>query len=84
MSWDVSIDRLDTSARSPAEAEEKIDLGEDTDVTEITPKQRGPHRWVLTFSDENEARSFIRAWHKRELASAQPDEPRIVQAEFLW
>ncbi len=84
MSWDVSIDKLDTSATLPADAEENVDLGEGFDSAETSPSRRGPYRWVLTFSDENEARSFIRAWHKRELTPVQTNDPPIVQAEFLW
>lgn len=46
-------------------------------------------RWVITFEDENEARRFVRAWHRRLFSvsrdpSLQDEPPPLVHAEFLW
>ena len=83
MAWDLSISKLDGST-SPTQAVEDLEFNDPHDITEASTPQRGSRKWVLTFSSESEARRFIRAWHKTQLAPVRPDEPRVVQAEFLW
>ena len=83
MAWDVSIAKLDTSA-VPTDLAEDPHSDEMLETSETSPRRRISQRWVLTFSNESEARRFIRAWHRKHLASLRHDEPRIAQAEFLW
>ena len=83
MAWDLSISKLDASALS-ADLVEDLELNYTYESTETNPPPQGSHRWVLTFGNESEARRFIRAWHRRQLASIRSDESRIVQAEYLW
>ena len=43
-----------------------------------------PSRWLLSFADENEARAFIRAWHRKPFPGARGEGLKLVRAEFLW
>ena len=51
-------------------------------------KRRQPPRFIISFKDQQEARRFVRAWHKRPFPSAQErqpeDEAPIVNAVLLW
>ncbi|KAK0112132.1 hypothetical protein ONS96_001390 [Cadophora gregata f. sp. sojae] len=67
--------------------------GEDVDSEEgnSRPKSRyrGPARYTISFKDSNEARRFVREWHRRPFPtdrSPQPgdDTPPTVNAEILW
>ncbi|KAF2745094.1 hypothetical protein M011DRAFT_447913 [Sporormia fimetaria CBS 119925] len=47
------------------------------------------NRWIVEFEDEGAARRFARMWHRRVLPAAKVtwkdvEEPRMVNAEFLW
>lgn len=83
LAWDMSIDRPDTS-EVPAESFEASTSRETGEIAEIGPKRHVTSRWVISFSDENEARRFIRAWHRRPFPSARGDDPTLIQAEFIW
>ena len=83
LAWDVSIDRLDTS-RVAADGFENS-TGTKTDgLPELGARRHAQFRWVMSFSDEHEARRFIRVWHRRPFPSTRGSEPAMVQAEFLW
>ncbi|CAL3968055.1 unnamed protein product [Diplocarpon coronariae] len=53
---------------------------------------RGPARYIISFKDSNEARRFVREWHRRPFPTngsvryEQPvhEPPAIVNAEVLW
>jgi len=50
---------------------------------------RGPSKYMIAFKDRNEARRFVREWHRRPLPfqreHAPGDEaPPIVNAQALW
>lgn len=83
LAWDMSIDRPDTS-NITAESFEDSTSSETGEFAEMGPPRHATSRWVISFSDENEARRFIRAWHRRPFPSARGDDPALVQAEFIW
>ena len=44
-----------------------------------------PIPWKITLHDENEARRFVRTWHRRQLQiDTTQDQSLIVRAELLW
>lgn len=83
LAWDMLIDRLDTSEVT-ADGFEDSTSSEIDEFAELGARHHAPSRWVMSFSDENEARRFIRAWHRRPFPSARGDDPALVQAEFIW
>lgn len=83
LAWNVSIDKLDTSAAA-ADGFEHSTSTETAEFAELGARHHAPFRWVMSFSNENEARRFIRAWHRRPFPSARGDNPALVQAEFIW
>ena len=83
MAWDLSMCKLDASTLDASLAED-LKFSDTFNSAETIPPARASHKWILTFRNETEARRFIRGWHRRQLASQYPDEPRIVQAEYLW
>ena len=83
LAWDVSIDRLDTSIVT-ADGFEDSTSAETDEFAEMGARRHSPSRWVMSFSNENEARRFIRAWHRRPFPSVRDDDPALVQAEFIW
>ncbi|KAL8932007.1 MAG: hypothetical protein Q9211_006585, partial [Gyalolechia sp. 1 TL-2023] len=76
-----SIEKLDLSTFTP----ENPDHSEQTDQ-EV--KGRSSARWILTFVDENEARRFVRAWHRRPFPlssdGVQSEDAPLANTEFLW
>ena len=73
----------DTEGLEEARSEE-IEGGEDLG----SARQAYP-RWIITFEDENEARRFVRAWHRRPFnisrdPSLQDEPPPLVHAEYVW
>ena len=83
LAWDILIDRLDTS-KLAADGVEGSMSAEKNEVKGTGARRYAPARWVMSFPDENEARRFIRAWHRRPFPLAQGDDPALVQAEFIW
>lgn len=75
---------MDTSASTKNELESSEGNGEADESDELTPQQTNTKRWILSFSDESEARRFIRAWHRRQFPQDRGEDPRLVHAEFLW
>lgn len=52
-------------------------------------KERLRRRWIVTFTDESEARRFIRRWHRRPFplrgaGTGVGEPPSLVNAEFVW
>ncbi len=69
----------------PSEAPEDPELLEDS---EPVAQRRAARRWLVELADENEARRFVRAWHRRPFPlpadHVRGEKPPIVNAEFLW
>ncbi len=85
-----SIEKVDVpTVSSDIEDLEDSSLEEDGDGHEPGSGRRPYPRWIITFEDENEARRFVRAWHRRPFSvsrdpSLQDEPPPLVHAEFLW
>ncbi|KAL8715005.1 MAG: hypothetical protein Q9220_000962 [cf. Caloplaca sp. 1 TL-2023] len=74
---------------------EAVDSGnvpsEDTESLEEMNEEgrlRRSARWIIKLSDENEARRFVRSWHRRPFpipgSDAARESPSLVNAEYLW
>ena len=83
LAWDISIDKLDTSSTA-ADGFDDSSGSEIGQLTDLGARRHALSRWMISFSTENEARRFIRVWHRRSFPSAQGDDPALVQAEFIW
>lgn len=64
------------------------DESETLDLAEPDVRGRSSPRWMVSFINENEARRFVRAWHRRPFHLSDDllrseDEP-LVNAEMLW
>jgi len=82
-------DHNDYSEESSAEPEEKTRGTREERVARMKDEQRRPSRYVISFTDRNEARRFVREWHRRPFPVRRKrnpgDEPiPIVNAEILW
>ena len=83
LAWDIAVEAVDTSAVLANEHKEhKSEVLEE--ISELRPRRRLPHRWIISFVDEGEARRFIRAWHRRPIPSAQSYSQDLAHAEFIW
>ncbi|KAL8656017.1 MAG: hypothetical protein Q9226_002821, partial [Calogaya cf. arnoldii] len=75
------VEKLELTSELPEEAEQREDF-------ERVAQRRWDRRWIVRLSDENEARRFVRTWHRRPFPLAsdhvKDGNPRIVNAEFLW
>ncbi|KAL8694222.1 MAG: hypothetical protein Q9218_001109 [Villophora microphyllina] len=73
------VERYDPSVALP-EGSEQLD--------ETGAPSHGSVRWIITLNDENEARRFVRAWHRRPFPLpndyARGEVTPIVNAEYLW
>lgn len=51
-------------------------------------RKRSSRRWIINLDDENEARRFVRSWHRRPFPlpddHVRGEKSPIVNAEFLW
>lgn len=83
LAWDLLIEKLDTSSPAKDEFEEARVVDCDGS-SELKIQRSAPPRWLLSFAEENEARSFVRAWHRRPFPMARGDGPRFANAEFVW
>lgn len=77
-----SIEKLNLPTTSP----EDLETPEQAESSEV--RGRSSARWIVTFVDENEARRFVRAWHKRPFPlngdPVRGEDAPLVNAEFLW
>lgn len=91
--------RLAGSARRGAIAKlelnalaQKNDNSEDVAVNHrVSSTYRGPARYTISFKDSNEARRFVREWHRRPFPRLRQrprepgdEAPPIIHAEVLW
>ena len=75
--------------RDPLDEQIEEEIGETS-----TPRARTlrpPARYILSFQDHQEARRFVREWHKRSLPVPEKKQPRpgaelppVINAEILW
>ena len=85
-----SIEKLDVpNISSNDEDMVDFDSREVEDREEQGTAKRMYPRWIIAFEDEDEARRFVRVWHRRPFAASRDlslqDEPSpLVHAEFLW
>ncbi len=80
--WGMSIEKVDNSAAMTVDGDCH---GLEYDRTpEMRPQSSTPLRYILSFADENHARSFIRAWHRRPFPAARGEGPSLVHAELMW
>ena len=75
------VEKLELST----EMAEGLETGDDS---EPVARRRSESRWIVKLGDENEARRFVRTWHRRPFPlpsdHARDEKPPIVNAEFLW
>jgi hypothetical protein len=84
LAWDITVEQLDTSVPAGEELENPKYFEEADESSELTPQHTNIKRWILSFRDENEARGFIRSWHRRVFPQNRGEDLRLVHAEFLW
>ncbi|KAL9104634.1 MAG: hypothetical protein Q9163_000438 [Psora crenata] len=76
MPWDCLLEKLEPVA---------VDDGEDGLETELRGEQGARlKRWILKFDEADEARSFVRNWHRRVFPLGRALEETKVCAEILW
>lgn len=80
-----SIEKIDGSLL-PKEELERPFCGEGADSKRT---QRVYPRWIISFTDENEARRFTRSWHRRHFPLrgehvAEGEPHPLVHAEVIW
>jgi hypothetical protein len=75
------------------QVEEKRVLNKDRETTadaiHSNAFSRGPSKYMIAFKDRNEARRFVREWHRRPLPfqrerSLGDEAPPRVNAQILW
>ncbi|KAI4170790.1 MAG: hypothetical protein LQ343_004679 [Gyalolechia ehrenbergii] len=87
--------RLPWATKGGSRSIEKSDLStfppdnlDDSEQPDDEVKRRSSARWIVTFVDENEARRFVRAWHRRPFPlsseSVQSEDAPLTNTEFLW
>ncbi|KAL8817963.1 MAG: hypothetical protein Q9223_003304 [Gallowayella weberi] len=75
------VEKLDMS-------DSPLDDADRLEASESGVQRRSSRRWIVMLGDENEARRFVRVWHRRPFPF--PDDyvrgetPPVVNAEFLW
>ena len=82
LAWDISIDKLGTP--TAADGFDDSATSEIGQLIELGARRHALSRWLISFPTENEARRFIRVWHRRLFPTAQCDDPALVLAEFIW
>lgn len=87
MLWKSAVKLLEPLPKIHEKAEEGEDLKDEQEAANMPgmkSQTRRTRKWIITFEDENEAWSFVRAWHCRSFPSATGDEPALARAEMLW
>ena len=81
LAWGMSIEKIDNSTIRPDRDCHGL---EDNGSPDLRTQRSDPLRWILSFTDESQARSFIRAWHRRAFPTARGEGPSLVHAELMW
>ncbi|KAL8800287.1 MAG: hypothetical protein Q9182_005281 [Xanthomendoza sp. 2 TL-2023] len=75
------VEKLDMS-------DSPLDDADRMEASESGVQRRSSRRWIVMLGDENEARRFVRVWHRRPFPvpndHVRGETPLIVNAEFLW
>ncbi|KAI4245358.1 MAG: hypothetical protein L6R42_010207, partial [Xanthoria sp. 1 TBL-2021] len=75
------VEKVELSSPSPEDLEHREDF-------EPVTQRRSSRRWIVKLGDENEARRFVRTWHRRPFPllsdQVRGEKPPVVNAEFLW
>lgn len=76
-------------AKVPLVAEDEIRRLEDAEDYQSSRSRPSYPRWIISFTDENEARRFTRTWHQRPFplggkTVAVGEPPPLVHAEVIW
>ncbi|CAO1598567.1 hypothetical protein XANCAGTX0491_002329 [Xanthoria calcicola] len=75
------VEKLESSGESQEDSEY-------WETFEPVAQRRSLKRWIVRLGDENEARRFVRAWHRRPFPllddEVRGEKPPVVNAEFLW
>lgn len=82
LAWGMSIEKVNNSTTRPDDGD--CHGLEDDGSQEFRTQDSNPSRWILSFTDESQARSFIRAWHQRAYPAARGEGPSLVHAELMW
>ena len=82
LAWVMSIDRIDNPTTRPDHGD--CHAFEDNGSTDLRTQRSNPLRWILSFTDESQARSFIRAWHRRAFPATRGEGLSLVHAELMW
>ena len=82
LAWGMSIEKNDNSTTRPDDGD--YHGLEDNGSPELRTQRSDHLRWILSFTDESQARSFIRAWHRRGFPAARGEGPSLVHAELMW
>ncbi|KAE9370645.1 hypothetical protein N431DRAFT_468675 [Stipitochalara longipes BDJ] len=82
-------DQVDNSEEGLEEVGDKTKETKEEYLLRKKEEHRRPSRYVISFRDRNEARRFVREWHRRPFPVRRihnpGDEPiPIVNAEILW
>ena len=82
LAWGMSIEKVEKSAATTVDG--GCHVLEYDGSPELRPQRTTPLRYILSFADENQARSFIRAWHRRPFPGTRGEGPNLVHAELMW
>lgn len=95
--WDTTENFVSGLPSNPLEDRDEELFGEmlgaaatDQQIATAKLKFRAPSRHIISFKHRNEARRFVREWHRRPLPTLKgergPGEepPPIVNAEIIW
>lgn len=83
LAWGL-IDGMDEIVRLDGRLEE--DEEDDERDAVIEGRQKIPNRFVLSFKEDQEARRFVREWHKRGVSFGRRtgQDAMVIDAELLW
>lgn len=83
LAWNISVEKLDNSNSAGGGGEDLVSSEYDGGA-ELVSQQIIPPRWILVFKDENEARRFMRDWHRRPFSLTHGSGSKLVHLDFLW
>ena len=87
LQWGSQVRGRYVEKLEPSSGESSED-SEHWETFEPVAQRRSSKRWIVRLGDENEARRFVRAWHRRPFPllddEVRGEKPPVVNAEFLW
>ena len=82
LAWVMSIEKIENPTTRPYDGD--CHRLEDNGSPELRTQRSNRLRWIMSFTDESQARSFIRAWHRRAFPATRGEGPSLVHAELMW